>query len=969
MARWPLSRLGAIMSLMAAVLKGGSVGGNAEGSRLMRSASARGEPIKLYLPIEGEGMSQPFGYGETPSTPTSPRYAHHSVAVTCGLVMLIVSATLFLMLQCAARLKQHHGALGGKAAAAGLPLSGRRLAGAEGVDLASSCASNPSEDFVARVQKQVKLLEISSAEKAGLTSEELTLIQQARDTLRRLRRDEHSKRLLADGFRFNLKEEEDELQQKLAQLSLGEPIPLQLKTFRDDIEVDKKRLRVMDEERLSAQRALAAVSFEPVQAAQAIFELARRRSTAAPAITVAGAQALTAARVVLEGQTYALPEVTAELTSALEGLTRDWIEELQRLTSSVQDVPKHLSRPVAFWSLIDEISGKLADARHIHEGLSLLRLPASAQQLLAVAETLEGEAEKAAREVKKQITAWAEQTKKMREGMERRAVESIALWQTQFWAEELRVKVINRVQAALATPAETEEDLEKREQLWFECKDLLSRAASVPAHAVTGKVRQQFDAAVHEARKTLELLQSQVWFQWLDPVEKTSKRLAYAENGVKQAYQLALAAHTLQGTGTRYVPPSVGEETPKGKLPAEQNNLLYFVSEVRAAVDKAVEYMEKNAYRTPHSPPLAAAMLRLGDRINLAEKAVDGPIEWLVSVWKAELDSVVQEYEEAKEALKEMRRRGETDEDVLKAARRKVNRAEDAVQFVLAPCLSVDRYLRQLDTPRHMVLPLMSAIRKAGGSPLAATPLALRLDTTGDEGEEVLPAGSAPGCGTLRRASWKGFPSESSGQVTLRGSLKRNKLSSSLPRISISTPSNGRPLSQGEPIDFSEFSPTSNKTEGPRFSIGGEGDATTSTLGRPLSRARPLNSSRMSLTRSPRASSLAHLPDLNQRMYHSRSMGGLHEGIRSTGGKLEKSQSLNTRKGFLQASPSNASSLSSASNTSDNDELQNAAANPKQKRWRSLRALFTGSLSKRPKSARPKKDELAEKKDDGRQTR
>ncbi|KAL8443586.1 hypothetical protein Emed_006736 [Eimeria media] len=778
MARWPLGRMWARIGLVAAVLGGGSLGGDPDGGPLVGFASAMGEIIKLDVPVEGEHSSQAVAVVDGPPSPTSSRAPFHSVSLTFSVVMLVVSAALFLMLKCAAHLRQQRGALG-EAPAAGLTLSARRLAGAEGGDLPSSCEPNPSGSGVTDVQEQMELLELSAPEKVGLTGEEVETLERARKVLKDLMKDEKEKRSLAEGFRANLKVEEDELKEELAKLGPGEPIPESLQTYQKDIETDQKRLAGMEDDSLSAGAALVAVAYTPQQAAQAALELANRRSAGAP-ITAAAARALVAARVVLEGPSFVTPEASPQEKAALEALTKEWLNDLQRLINEVKDTKKHLARPVDFWTLIDDIGATMVGAKHLSQGLSLLQVQAPAQQLLAAAQRLEKEAERAAQRVQRQASAWAEQTKKVREDMERRSLQSIATWQMPVWTKKLREEVTARVQAALTMTPETEEDMDARQQLWLECKELLNQAAKVPAHTVTGEDRDAFEAAVQEAERTLELIQAQVWFRWVTPVEKTTKRLVQGDKGVKHAYPLARAAYGLQGMGSIVEPPTEGDQPSTGKLPAEQNNLLFFMSEVRTAIEEAIEHAENLAQFTPLSPPLAAEMSRLADKLDGAESALLEPMKWLATIWKAELDVVVEARDQAKAELKALQQKGETDEEKLRAAKRKVNRAQDKLDYVLAPAMSADRFLRQLDAPRNVSLPLMKSIKNAGGTPLASTSVQLSLDTH-EEAEEGVP-GKAP-AKTLPRI-------EESGS-SLASLFKKRK-----PRVMISPPSDARLLTR-----------------------------------------------------------------------------------------------------------------------------------------------------------------------------
>ncbi|KAL8271595.1 hypothetical protein Esti_004501 [Eimeria stiedai] len=894
--------------MAAALLGGGSMVGHAGMGSLVFFVSAGGDLLKLDLPVEGEADPHALA-PEQRTFVTSLRPRVQLVNSAVGLLILAVSAVLFLVLACVAHLQQQPGALGG-AAATGLAVSGRRLAAASGSDPSSSCASNVG-DGSQELQEQLELLSLPEAECEGLSQAEVRMVAEALQALKHLQRDAEAKRKLADGFRENLKKDEEELRQELAKLGLKRPIPPHLQTFRSDIATDRGRLQKMEEEALMASGALGAAVYTEQQAASVVLELALRSSGRAPAISAAAAQALVAARVVLEGPALSFPEVSAADAAALAVLLQQWLEELEGLTSNVQDSEKFLNRPPLLWPVLKQVSDKVVAAKLLSRGLSLLQLKSQAQQLLAAAEKLESSSEATTRQVQQQINAWREQTKRQRKAMEKILRQSIGSWQLPRWTQELTVVVVNRVDAVLASTSQNEEALPKLEALMLECKDILAQAAALPTDAVTADIKGAFEKALGDTEKALERLQSHVWDLWLRPVRSTAKRLTQAEKGLKEALLAAKAAHALQGPGGLIGPPKEDSETPTGKVPAQHNNILFFVSEVRGTVEEAADLAKQHGPRTAQSPPLAEGLSRLSQAAELVEQALVPAMEWLVSVWVTELDVATQGRDEAKKALKQLQEGLETDEEEVREAKRKLNRLQEKLECVLGPAMSIDRFLRQLEAPRQVTAPLMAAIKNAGGSPLAAISLSLRLDTSGQNVEGPSARGPAGPAVTLRRTLSRGTKPEESRASAARRLLRRQSLSKSLTRLTISTPSGPRPLSLHEEDEKSKslVSIIEHLTEGE---------------GRPAPRLEEQPEPSASHL-PPRASwrrgaNLGQAHTLSHRSFLSRSLGRIPEGS-SSGSGIQRWKSFSLGRPAPPPPPSAGSSQGTGSALSS-DEVQ-----------------------------------------------
>ncbi|KAL8432581.1 hypothetical protein ACSSS7_004505 [Eimeria intestinalis] len=934
MTLWLRGSLWAMTGLLAVAIVKGCLGEDGGvGVRPTSLALAREDHVKLDLPLEVDGSAQAFRRAVVTPSPTSPRASVPLVLSRFGLLFVTMSAALFLVLSCVATLRQHLWGGGGPAA-----IAARRLA--EGGNPSSSCAPNGGEGLADTVKEQLQLLTLTETDAANLTADELQLIEAAKKELVRLRRDAERKRKLAEGFKANLQEEELDLLEQLSRLGPGQPIPPQLQTYKEDIKTDKERLLLMEVESRMAQGAVAALAYSPQQAAQAALQLARRRTKGAPSITAAAAQALVAAGVVRGTPASLTLEVSASDASGLEGLTEELEKDLNTLCSSLPEATKLLGRHGGFRKLMKDVKSKLTAAKYLSQGLSLLELQEAAQRLQQAAKRLEGRAVRAKRQVNQQIADWAEQTRKLRAEMEHRSVQSIAEWQIPRWTQELRVKVTQRVQTVLAETPDSDEDFIQRERLWLECKDLLARSRKAPYHAATSDARELFEEALEEAQKTLDLLQSQIWFRWVRPLDNTTRRLAHAENGLRQSFSLARAAQSLQGTGVSS--PPEGEETPKGKVPPTQNNLLFFISEVQSSVEGAREDAQNLAHLTTHCPPLAQELARLRDRIDDLEKATIPPMKWLVDVWKTEVGLAAEECEEAKAALKQLEEADETEEEAIKNAKRRVYRAKEKVEFVLSPACIADRYLRQLGAPRDVSLPLTTAIKRAGGTPLPPTSVQLRLITAEEGVEEVFSVGPSTAHG--RKTDGKRSVMREGSRAGGRGLSKRKNLTEALSRAMISGPRDARLLSEDEvsttkkgPSPEKEGESAARKPEDEVIPPGGDPEAQVGPSGGrrgppPLPHVPSLASLGGQVATLPHS-----LPDA-QRLSLLDSLS-----LSSEDWQMEVSDSLQLRRPRIPLLK--VPSTSSASTVSSDDQR----GVPKPRRWSSLKQAFSSALSRHPK--------------------
>ncbi|KAL8425510.1 hypothetical protein Efla_006986 [Eimeria flavescens] len=651
-----------------------------------------------------------------------------------GLILISVLTVASLALKCAARLRAGQWLHSAGAAGAGPSLQSRRLAegGAHVLATCSPGAGNEGPD--SEVEQQKELLSLSEEEKAGLTGEEIRAIQSAQRKIVALSKDYMKKRRQAQRFAEAIATSESLLRAQLDDLPPGLLEQTTISLTERQIADQKAQLRVFEEQALASNGALAATGYTPVQDAPAILDQALRLVTPErPTISSAAAQALAAARFVLQGpEAIQIPKLNDQEAKAVQQLSEALVKELQTLQEGVSNTERNLSRPSDFWYKKNEANKKCNEARRYSSALKLLKLNSMADQLCESVESLERALQTAATELKAATANWQESTQRLRGRLEAATADISIQNLVPGIRQRLEEHVHARLKQALAERPQSQQDIKKLLAIYLECKQQVDEARDLVAQAGHIPITKVLQMSLEPVQKALASLKLVLKEHWMNQVTTASELVVDARRGCREAFRVAKATRESASSAAPGARARLAQQEMKSssKLEPEQNNLLFFVKHIQAVCAKAASTVSVVAPNIKYCEGLTEALEALGTTVGSAEEDAEEAMKWLASVWEKDLSAALDSREDAAERLQQARgdgHQGKVAEAVLNH-----NASNNLLDLALTTAVRGMGQLQDLECPRDLTKGLRAAIKRGNSVvPAVVGTGPLELDTSG----------------------------------------------------------------------------------------------------------------------------------------------------------------------------------------------------------------------------------------------